>query len=180
MARDPLETLREQPCPPESLERRVVAAVRTAGAIGPRAASRRWWLSAAAVVLFASGVTAGRLWPGVGENAPAPPVTSSYLLLLEGDVTPSADRGSRAAEYGAWATTVADRGVGIRGAELADGGQVVNSDAAAEPPTALREVTGYFIVNAASEVEAVSLAQSSPHVKYGGTVVVKKILPVNR
>jgi hypothetical protein len=57
---------------------------------------------------------------------------------------------------------------------------VVNSDAAAEPPTALREVTGYFIVNAASEVEAVSLAQSSPHVKYGGTVVVKKILPVNR
>jgi hypothetical protein len=174
MEPDPLETLRQSPQPPPELQRKVVAAVRAAGGFGGRTPGRSWILHlAAALVIFASGIGVGRT--SIGRPA-ATPAAASFLLLLAGDVTPAADRSSRAAEYGDWARQVAAGGVGVRGSELEEGGRVVTRRRANEPMAALLAAGGYFVVDVETEAEAVALAESSPHVKYGGSVVVRRLV----
>lgn len=176
MESDPIDALRSHPQPPEDLERRIVTAVRAAGGLQPRHSRGRPWLAAAAAaMIFLAGVSAGRLW----VPAPADEVTSGrarYLLLLAGDVTPTADGGSRSGEYGAWARSVSATGVFIRGAELSPTARLVG--VAPDTPLAreLASVGGYFIVEAETEAEVVRLAESCPHVKYGGVVQVRKLL----
>jgi len=177
MEPDPLDTLRRDPQPPLDLERRVVAAVKAAGGFGAPQAGRSFVRQlAAAVVIFASGIGVGLAWPA-DPGAVTPPATSvgSFLLLLGGDVTPASDGSSRAAEYGDWARTVAASGIAIRGAELADGGRVVSARGPSAPMAALVAAGGYFIVDVETEADAVALAESSPHVKNGGSVVVRRL-----
>lgn len=176
MESDPIDALRSHPQPPEDLERRIVAAVRAAGGLQARRSLGRVWLAAAAAaIIFVAGVGVGsRWWPAQADEVA--PGRARYLLLLAGDVTPAAGGGTRSAEYGAWARAVSATGVFVRGAELSPTVRLVG--AAADTPLAreLASVGGYFIIEAETEDEAVRLAASCPHVKYGGAVQVRKLL----
>jgi hypothetical protein len=175
MAPDPLEPLRQHPQPSPELERRVVSAVREAGGIRRRPSAGRFaaW-AAAAVVIFSLGVVTGRAWPeGAGRTATPP---TRWMLLLGGDVSPSPDGASRAGEYGAWLRDLQTRGIGVSGAELDSGGRVLAGAGGAEPMRPLAETGGYFIIEATTEAEAVKLAETCPHRKYGGSIVVRRLV----
>lgn len=166
----------EHPSPPPELERRVIEAVRRAGGLQP---AGRWKgpmrMAAAAMLFLAAGFAGGVFWQSASD-APASPSTDRWMLLLADDATPLGGGDSRAAEYGAWMRDIANRGVRITGAELASGGRVVASLGGEGTGSPLATVGGYFIVDDVSEQEAVALAAASPHVRYGGTIVVKRLL----
>lgn len=172
METDPIHQLREHPRPPADLERRTLAAVRAAGGLR-QPSGRRWLAAAAAAVIFIAGVGAGRMWTPTQTDVTGQP---RYLLLLAGDTLPEVNLGDRSREYGEWARSVSRNGVYIRGAELAPMARLIGVAAESSLGRELATVGGYFIVEAGTEAEAVRLAESCPHVKYGGAIQVRKLL----
>ena len=81
-------------------------------------------------------------------------------------------------EYNAWCQEMAKAGKFLGGEKLADeGGKVITQSGVTDGPFAeSKEVLGgYFTILADSYEEAVELASSSPHVKYGASTHVRQI-----
>jgi hypothetical protein len=85
-------------------------------------------------------------------------------------------------EYGRWAGQMGKEGKLVGGQKLAEeGGKILTGKGAKAvltdgPYAETKEVLGgYFIVNAASYDEAVAIARSSPHAKYGCATHVRRI-----
>src|SRR5688500_11954767 len=164
--------LREELAAPATLEPRVVAALRMEGLIRSRAIWSQPRRIAASFLIFAAGAVTGHY---VSFPAPRPtPAPARYLLLLAGDVTPAADGSSRAAEYGEWARSLSAKGIAVSGDELTSHAAIV-TNARAVAFQELSSVGGYFIVEAADDEAAVELARACPHVKYGGSIVVRRV-----
>jgi hypothetical protein len=144
--------------PPESLERRAWSALRA------RRPLPRGVIVAAAAVLFACGLGVGRLLPARATPEPTMP---GYVLLLYEDgeyrPAPPGAASARVDEYRAWARGIAERGIAIGGERLES--------------TASDRLGGYFVVGATSRAEAEQIARTCPHLRHGGRVVVKAILP---
>jgi hypothetical protein len=167
--------LRQEPVPPPLLESRVVAALRADGLI--RTGSVWSWPAtvAASLLIFLAGATVGRSLPLESAGAPQSiPDRPRYLLLLAGDVTPAADGSTRAAEYGEWARSLSARGIAVSGDELTSHAELVTNARAAAFPD-LTSVGGYFIIEAADDGAAAALAHTCPHIKYGGSIVVRRV-----
>jgi hypothetical protein len=149
--------------PPDAVRARVVD--------GLRRGVRPWMQAAAALALFAAG------W-GVGASGSEPPPSQPrYMLLLFGETSAPADIPARAAEYGAWAHAVRKRGGYATGARLerarvrvGPAGPGDSSASWADAP-----LGGYFIVGATSIDEARALAEAHPHVRHGGTIVLRPL-----
>jgi hypothetical protein len=148
--------------------------VREAGGIRRRPSPGRvaaW--AAAAAVIFSLGLVTGRAWPAPASGPST--TTTRWMLLLGGDVSRPPDDSSRAGEYGAWLRDLQTRGIGVSGAELDAGGRVLAGMGGAEPMRPVVETGGYFIIEAPTEAEAVKLAETCPHRKYGGSIVVRRL-----
>lgn len=132
----------------------------------------RW---AAAAGLLAAGFLLGAVVRGrASDSAPGSAKTGQYVVLLYGD-TPG-DTGvvhtAREREYGRWASTL---GGGVRwvgGNELHD---VVAKLGTPSSERGAEKLAGYFILEASSRERATAAAESCPHLKYGGRVVVMTI-----
>lgn len=167
--------LRHAPIAPPMLEARVVAALRADGLIRADSGRSRFIRIAASLLIFAAGATLGRLVAPATPTSPGPNSSPArYLLLLAGDETPAADGSSRAAEYGAWARSLGARGIAVSGEELAGHAEVVSHRPAATFPD-VASVGGYFLIEADNDAAAAALARTCPHVKYGGSIVVRRI-----
>ena len=156
--------------PPPRLESRIIASLRQARVLGPRAGPllrplRVALLAAASLVV---GLAIGR----ISARAPADAAGPRYLLLLYEDSTFVADRpmGEIVAEYAAWADSLGRAGRLDAGEKLGDARVVVGDVrmVGAAP-------TGFFVVRASTLDDARALAASSPHVRRGGTVHVTAI-----
>jgi hypothetical protein len=111
--------------------------------------------------------------------------TQFALLLLEDEryqgAADEASMTARVREYGDWARALAGTGRFVDGAKLADDGRLLRkADAAFEVSEGTARggfgvLAGYFLVGADSYEEALRLAEGCPHVKYGGTVEVRRI-----
>ena len=156
--------------PPADLEERVVQRLRVAGVVRP-ARRRQWVLGvAAALALFATGVVLGRVWP-----APArPSAGDQYLLLLYGadTATPEAEA-ARVSEYAAWARDEAAAGRLLSGEKLSTDTLVLGGDGA---PAINAQPLGFFIIRAATRAQAEATANRCPHLRYGGTIILKPIV----
>jgi hypothetical protein len=85
-------------------------------------------------------------------------------------------------EYSGWATKMRQEGRFVASDKLTDdpgkvlrpsGGKTVTTDG---PYAETKEiVSGYFCIKAANYDEAVSIAQTCPHLKYGGTIEVRMV-----
>lgn len=169
--------------PPPGLRAGVVAALTRSGSLrsAPRRRSALLRIAAGLALAFVAGGIIGRgtapdHGPGaiVGSEAGA-----SYVLLLYEDATfrgvgiPEADL---VAEYSDWAGTLAGRGALVAGEKLADGERAVagRGETGAVGDGVL---SGFFIVRADDLQEAERIAQESPHVAYGGRIVIRRIDP---
>lgn len=171
---DQLADLRRELHAPPTLEGRVVAALKAEGLI--RAGASTWSrlaMIAAALLVFTAGAAAGHL---LSRSSPVVlrPAQARYLLLLAGDVTPAADGSSRAAEYGQWARSLAARNIAVSGEELTSHAEIVALGPASALPD-LASVGGYFLLEADDDAAAAALARTCPHVKYGGSVIVRRV-----
>jgi hypothetical protein len=81
----------------------------------------------------------------------------------------------RVREYGEWARRLAASGTEVSGEKLADDSELLVGAPIDTPSRA--DLRGFFIVQASDAQHAEQLAVSHPHVKRGGTIVVRRIDP---
>lgn len=182
--RDALSRLRDVE-PPANAEVRIREALRARGAIRGGAASWRlpqWTAAAAAVALvFTSGFFAGKGTPAMPEVTPPADDRPQYILfvresasVLEGRPVEQLVR-----EYGDWARALGARGDLVDAWKLTDDGRTVDPSSGQVQVSAfgleMGMIGGLFIVRAANYDAAVAIAESSPHVRYGGTMEVRAI-----
>lgn len=179
---DPMRALDIGVDPPPALEARVSRTLVARGLLRPRgrALMRGVVAAAAAVAIFVAGYVAGGMRP---DAAPAAAGLARYALFLYEDdrfetTRPEADL---VAEYRAWAVGLAERGRLDAGEKLAAEGQLLDarSDSIVVAPHGVTAdagmLTGLFIIRAASEAEALAIARSCPHLRYGGRIDVRPI-----
>jgi hypothetical protein len=102
------------------------------------------------------------------------------LLLYAGGTPVAGTPDTRRREYADWARGIASRGVAISGEELADEARevgVATSDASSPVAPASGPLPrGYFVVSVPDLDSAQRIAATCPHLRYGGRIVVKKIV----
>jgi hypothetical protein len=164
----------------------------------PRVPARRVWAwaglaLAAGLAAFYAGLAVSDRGAGRGGDGTTPAGAAApgrYLLLLyEAEAyrapTTPAEAEARVAEYSAWAAAVHAGGVPIEGEELApdaesrmlDGSRGEVVETAGAPRASAGTLSGYFLIEAPNAVEAVAVARTMPHLEYGGTVVVRPVVP---
>lgn len=158
----------------------------------PRVPARRAWAwgalaLAACLAAFFAGISVSDR--GAGRQPAAPATLERFLLLLYEDesyrapVTP-AEQETRVTEYSAWAADLRERGIEIEGEELAppaEADRLAGRGAGGEagrgaPAGSAGTLAGYFIVEAEDQPAAVAIARTTPHLKHGGTVVVRRVV----
>jgi hypothetical protein len=170
-----LEALPRSMPPPDALEVRAMRGAR------PRPRVPLVVMMAVALAIFACGLAAGRLLSL--QTRPSANTTGYMLLLYENtEYRPAqpGDTSARVEEYRAWARRIAEGGVTIDGERLEpDGVELNGRDGLIERRAAARgdRLAGYFVISAASRAEAERIAATCPHLRHGGRVLVKAILP---
>jgi hypothetical protein len=172
--------------PPPHLKARVTDSLRRRGMLRP---GRRRWLPLAAllagVTLLGAGYVMGR---GTAPSATRPQPSAAdggrrttdgavpYALLLYEDSTfpTTVPEQSLIAEYGAWAREMAARGVLIGGEKL---GPTAGRLGAWGRDVEREGLAGFFVIAAPNDSVAVAIANSCPHLRYGGRIVVRRIDP---
>lgn len=171
--------------PPPGLEERLVKELRQRGRLAP---ARPRWIrpllqTAAAVLLLVGGVVLGRWTDGAAGPGPEQDTEAHFMLLLYEPPGWSREaEAERVEEYGAWARRLAEEGRSVTGAPLEAVEQVLvpepgERDATAGPdgePEGL-SLGGYFLIGADDFASAVEVAESCPHLRHGGTVVVREL-----
>lgn len=186
--REALERLRDV-APPAGAEARVREALRARGHLKDArtgGAARRLPRIAAALVaaalLFFAGFNTGKRVTFMPSESPAPPSGHQYMLLVI--ESPAVFENGRTTEqlvqeYGAWARDLGAKGALVDGWKLTDDGRTVDPTSGEvrtiEFGMEYGRVGGLFIVRAADYAEAVRIAESSPHVRYGGVMEVRAI-----
>ncbi|HKP27943.1 MAG TPA: hypothetical protein VJU15_00975 [Gemmatimonadales bacterium] len=167
--------------PPPRVEDRLVAALTARGDILEPRSLRPWLVAAVMAALLLLAVLFLRrpetIAPaGTGEG-------SEFMLLIAEDAryTPPADSAearARVAEYTDWAGKLAGGGHLVSAGELAYSGTDVRTEGKTASVIDSRggAISGYFLVRAHSLAQAEQLAAESPHLRYGGTVVVRPIV----
>ena len=167
--------------PPAALKDRVITTLLQRRLLRRKSTARRWiGLVAAAIVLFAAGLLVGR------RPRPAPEATGpQFALLLYEDSEYHRDMSQQAAiaEYSAWAHSVRGSGHAISGTPLDPRSWVLHSsgrDVEVLPRGVGAEagtMSGFFIIGASSEAEALAIARTCPHLRHGGRIAVRPVIP---
>lgn len=174
-----LRSLHEPAAPAPELKDQVMRQLRRRGTL--RTARPRWLALAAVfigIALFGLGRLTGRA-PEVVSQA----VGERYALLLYQDSTfiPAASDQALLDEYRVWAVQLRRSGLQVgsehlewtagtllpRGTDIA-----IEAGDMGESPG---QLTGFFIVSAASDSAAIVIARSSPHLRRGGRIVVRHV-----
>ena len=155
-----------------------------------------WGAALAASVLL--GVVVGRRSAPTASSGVQPSTTTvaatttpkqKYLLLLHGPARSAtagpptaADSAAERAivdEYRAWATSLANAGSLVTAEKLADQPltMLIANREVQMPRNTPEELGGFFLIQAADSAEAFRIARNCPHLKYGGTVQVRRIEP---
>lgn len=161
--------------PPATLEDRLIGALRARGDIRPRRRAGLILLGTAALA-----AAAATLW--LASRPEEPRGEPEYLLLIaegrgyQAPADPAAQE-ALVREFAAWAGELARAGRLVSAGELEPAGAVVSAAGSTTLDTGARSAaTGYFIIHAGSTEEAERLARRSPHLRLGGTVVVRPVV----
>jgi hypothetical protein len=160
--------------PSSSMEGEVVGRLRKSGLIESRRRMAGWKFAlaaCAAVVLFVAGLAVGKLT----ATSKAPEFT--YVLLLEEGneyqvPAEGAEMDQRVNEYRNWAIGLRKEGVQVSGMKLKDDA-VVLGEASGKGDQEM--LAGMFSIKTESEEQARRIAESCPHLKHGGKIVIRPI-----
>lgn len=187
-----LRALRASPPPPAELEERVVNELKTQGLIRSMtggAGIMKWHYAvnaAIAVVALGIGLALGARFDGAPEQA-APQEAAErtgheYVLLLYEDESYDAPApgkmAERIGEYSQWAREVTATGKYVTGKKLTDDGVLLLPGGGREnvfPAAEQGVLEGYFVITARDLEEAASIAETCPHLRYGGAVSLRRL-----
>jgi hypothetical protein len=186
--REAFDRLDRAKAPPDFLEERIVSAlkanrfIRSSKINLPNRAVKVGLPVAASVALFIIGVAVGLRWratPSGAQNSP------QFMLVLRESShdlqTASPDRIAQAiGEYSAWAKNLQQEGLLVDGEKLKDETQfldLVNGKPTVSQTQPLGRdiVTGFFLIRAPDYPRALSIAESCPHLTYGGVIELRQI-----
>jgi hypothetical protein len=173
MSDNPLEAFASEAKPSPALKRRVEQTLRQRGHL-PAAFTSWRPIALAASLLVAAGLGfgAGRMFqPGVSNG------TREYLLLLREDSTYHDDRpvADIVGEYARWADSLRRNNLLVLAEKLGDEEESVVASSVPMFEAEESATTGFFLVRAPDLETARSIAASSPHLKYGGRIVIRSI-----
>jgi hypothetical protein len=159
----------DEELPPPALRARVIASLREQGLLRSRHAWLRLPLAiAAGLALFLAG-TQVRVAPGVSSGE----LPGWVLLLYEDEAfRPAQSSAELVREYTAWGVEADRAGEVVLAEELAPDAEVLGRPG---PPgrDALGRLTGMYVVRAPNAAAAVALARGHPHLRHGGSIVVR-------
>jgi hypothetical protein len=170
--------------PAASLEERIISALKAKGLIRLAPSLQIWTRSrlagafAAALVLLALGFGLGK-WQG--SVPPQQPHHNMFVLFLYDSPGTLPDDMSKVVEYGNWARAVGESKRRISGEKLKDGGRLLRTVRGQLEIREMREagesnvLGGYFLIEAENYDEAIKVAASCPHLKYGGLIELRQI-----
>lgn len=176
---DPLRALEREVQPPSDLKAQVSCSLRSRGLLRRARPSSVWrgaGLLAAGVVLFAAGRATAR--PGI--EVPDDGKRSYALMLYEDEGFDRTVPGvSYIAEYSAWAAGLRERGA-LAGGEPLDSAAVLLTGAGVEGRDVTSEagtLSGFFIIRATDQAEALAIAKTCPHLRHGGRIALRPVVP---
>lgn len=106
---------------------------------------------------------------------------SKYILLLYQDENLKGEESERVRDYSLWANEYGAKRIVVTGERLEETGKILsmsgeNVSVAEIKSTYERRVTsGYFIIETNNYDEAVDVALTCPHIKYGGNIEIREI-----
>lgn len=191
----PIARLDPEIDPPPALRERVERSLRRRGLLAEARPS--WWRTAAAVaagiLLLASGYGLGvaATHDGARPAVPAPSSDPGYMLLLFEDdgYDPGVEVSAVLDDYTEWVGSVRRSGIPISGEALRGDEGVVLEPGDPVMPEALAwgplpedgsphgQLSGFFLLTTQDRTEALAIARSCPHLRYGGRIVVRPIYP---
>lgn len=193
--REAFAALPAEQMPPAFLEQKTINQLRHAGLI--RSPSGPWILlsrpayaAALSLICLALGVAVG-LWWGVKRplgTTDQPP--AQFMLMLRAAADEPADQSpeelERVKEYSAWARKIGQAGLLVDGEKLTNetkfvevvNGKSVVSGEQIDPRE--KPIGGYFLIRANNYQQAIGIAEECPHLKYGGTIEIRRIDDVSR
>ncbi|HWA32748.1 MAG TPA: hypothetical protein VG737_01395 [Cyclobacteriaceae bacterium] len=147
-------------------EDRVVRALRTRKLVKGNA------FPGAIVALLFMALLGVSFWAGTRYNKTGlmAATEGKYMLLLYRNASDQLNSKDHAGEYASWMKGLAGSGITASGEELGEETQWLG--AGIEPAPA---IVGYFVVAGASGHQALEIAQTCPHLKYGGSIEVRPI-----
>lgn len=169
MRENPLERLFDDAIPPASLRDRVLRSSHP-----PVQRRTRWGVALAMAAMLTLAFLGGRATRAAGDGA-----GPQYLLLLYEGAEYRDDRPTQetVAEYGRWADSLRQERL-LTSAHKLDDQRVslLRRQQVAVEPSAPSDPTGMFVVRAGSFDAAAAIARTSPHLKYGGRIVLWRLL----
>jgi hypothetical protein len=177
-----LDSLPREASPPPELEERVVEALRRERLLrgGSGGGWRAWRLAAAAAVLagaaFLAGIGYGRSSGKAADARATRAASPSFAFVLLDEPVWPGDEAAHVAEYRNWAAGLRHVRF-VTGTKLGEAGELVTARGTAEPGPPERAVRGWFVVEAPDLASALAIARTCPHLKYGGRVLVRTIVP---
>ena len=163
-----LAVLRDGVAPPPALRSSVEEKRRRRGILR----RRRWPVLVAAAALSGIVVTALLLRPTRDV------ASGEFLLLLNRTATyqqPGSNIEARVREYTAWADDLRDDRQLVIAQRLDSSFVKVGARTAEGRYGAADGVAGFFLIRADSMADAVAIARTSPHVRYGGEIEIRRI-----
>jgi hypothetical protein len=173
---DGLDRLYERVTPNAHLEERVVGALAAKALVHRASPFRRWrpiGIAAAVILSFGIGWGSSRLASTPQVSAK----TDRWVMLLYQTPGAASHDPERVAEYRTWAAQARDSGVVITGERLDNGGWSLSWDVPQGHWFDSTAVSGYFVVQASDYQKALTIARTCPHVKYGGKIELRRIVP---
>jgi hypothetical protein len=186
--REAFDALSRDAAPPEFLEERVVNQLKTTGLIRSakiwrhRPGIRIGSALAASVAVFVLGAVVGLRWratPSGDQNS------AQFMLVLRESAqelqTESPERIAQAIrEYSGWAKNLQQDGLLVEGEKLKDEMRFLDlingkPTVSATQPAGRETVTGFFLIRAPDYRKALSIAESCPHLAYGGVIEIRQI-----
>jgi hypothetical protein len=176
-----LRGLSRGPEPPAWIEQRVVDSLRSRGLLESRARGHfRWVWAVASVTACVFCFVGGVLFRSRGVAIPPKPTGNRYVLFLthSSNVATSgtAQEIALVQEYSAWAQRQRIGGRLIAGEKLNDASlELSGSSGLEEVHTQDTSLGGYFVIAAPNLDAAMAIARTCPHLKHGGTIVIRPI-----
>jgi len=135
--------------------------------------------AAAVIALLLAGAAGGYVARGGGSPVVTSHDPNTFMFLVRGEEPQAPVSGSELVqEYIDWASSLGEEGRLVGGNKLTDEPGRWVSTATTETRTQ-SDVSGYFIIAAADYDEAIRIAGTSPHIRYGGTFEIRRIDPLD-
>jgi hypothetical protein len=177
-----LTSLQSELTPSSQVEDRIISRLRDDHLIRPRSQKfrmmERFIAVAACLLFFVSGVLYQK-----SRITAAPVVSMSdstfVLFLLEGAAyqQPQGEpqQLERISAYRNWAIDLRKQGIPVNGTKLRDERELLGKTGEERND---EQISGYFLIDAGSEEEALAIARKCPHLRYGGRIEVRRVHPV--